>query len=70
MTTATCTKRPAVVGQSDEQKGGVAAAPGLTQQRSLRSEDILQGHKEVVIEHGGQQYRLRVTSAGKLILTK
>jgi hemin uptake protein HemP len=60
-----------VVGQSDEHNSSGSAGPGgLPPLRSLRSEDILQGYKEVVIEHGGQRYRLRVTSAGKLILTK
>lgn len=34
------------------------------------SNDILQGHAEVQIEHYGSLYRLRVTSLGKLILTK
>lgn len=34
------------------------------------SHDILQGHAEVQIEHFGSLYRLRVTSLGKLILTK
>lgn len=34
------------------------------------SNDILQGHGEVQIEHYGSLYRLRVTSLGKLILTK
>jgi hemin uptake protein HemP len=36
----------------------------------LRSEDLLQGRREVWIQHGDQIYRLRVTSAGKLYLTK
>jgi hemin uptake protein HemP len=36
----------------------------------LRSEDLLQGRKEVWIEHGTEMYRLRVTAAGKLYLTK
>jgi hemin uptake protein HemP len=26
--------------------------------------------RELVIEHGGDEYRLRITNAGKLILTK
>ncbi|MBC3880240.1 hemin uptake protein HemP [Undibacterium sp. LX40W] len=39
---------------------------------SLRhsSKDILQGFKEIEIEHQGSIYRLRCTSLGKLILTK
>ena len=41
-----------------------------TRPRILRSKDILDGHPEVWIEHGDEMYRLRVTAAGKLYLTK
>jgi hemin uptake protein HemP len=34
------------------------------------SNDILRGNPEVEIDHRGTLYRLRVTSLGKLILTK
>lgn len=34
------------------------------------SADLLQGCREAWIEHGDQLYRLRLTSAGKLYLTK
>ena len=33
-------------------------------------EEISRGSSEVVIEHDGQDYRLRVTRNGKLILNK
>ncbi len=36
----------------------------------LRSTDLFDGTNEVLIEHQSQLYRLRVTSLGKLILTK
>ncbi len=36
----------------------------------LRSSDLLSGAREAIIEHGQEQYRLRLTSNGKLILTK
>lgn len=39
-------------------------------QRILRSEELLQGHKEIVIRHGEECYRLRLTRSGKLILQK
>lgn len=35
-----------------------------------RSEDLLAGGQEACIEHAGAAYRLRLTSLGKLILTK
>jgi hemin uptake protein HemP len=31
---------------------------------------LLQGHREVIIEHGNEEYRLRLTRQGKLLLTK
>lgn len=37
---------------------------------SVRSDALLQGGRELVIQHGAEQYRLRQTSSGKLILTK
>ncbi len=38
--------------------------------RALRSEALFDGAHEVQIEHRGALYRLRLTSLGKLILTK
>jgi hemin uptake protein HemP len=36
----------------------------------LASETLFQGSRTVVIAHRGQEYRLHITRAGKLILTK
>lgn len=36
----------------------------------LSIEALLSTHKEVVIMHGAERYRLRITSNNKLILTK
>lgn len=36
----------------------------------IDSRQLLQGGKEIVITHGTEEYRLRLTGAGKLILTK
>lgn len=33
-------------------------------------EALLQGAQEMIIDHGGEEYRLRITSKGRLILTK
>lgn len=38
--------------------------------RVLRSDELLAGGAEVLILHGGDAYRLRLTSKDKLILTK
>jgi hemin uptake protein HemP len=32
--------------------------------------ELMQGQREVILEHRGQDYRLRITEAGKLILSK
>lgn len=37
---------------------------------ALHSNELLQGRQEVLIEHAGEIYRLRVTRNGKLILHK
>jgi hemin uptake protein HemP len=41
-------------------------APGQT----LTSAELMQGRREIVIEHQGENYRLQQTRNGKLILTK
>jgi hemin uptake protein HemP len=38
--------------------------------RIVTSEALLQGGREVIIRHGGDDYRLRLTRVGKLILNK
>ena len=38
--------------------------------RIIRTEELLAGDTEILIRHGCEVYRLRVTRAGKLILTK
>lgn len=35
-----------------------------------RTEDLFHEAREIWFEHGQDQYRLRITAAGKLILTK
>lgn len=47
-------------------------ANGETQNKKVRVlvSDILQGGREAILEHDGQDYRLRITANGKLILTK
>ena len=38
--------------------------------RSLSSEELMAGQRVIVIRHGRDEYKLQITSAGKLILTK
>lgn len=47
-----------------------STASNVSIEKSLRSDDLLQGHKAVGIEHNGALYRLQATKLGKLILTK
>lgn len=38
--------------------------------RRLKAAELFGGAREVVIEHANDEYRLRITHQGKLILTK
>ncbi|MCV2363242.1 hemin uptake protein HemP [Paucibacter sp. DJ1R-11] len=50
--------------------GPVANSSPLGKPTRLSSQVLLADRREVEIEHAGQIYRLRLTSLGKLILTK
>lgn len=43
---------------------------GRNPQRRFRTEELFAGTKEIIIEHQEADYRLRLTSKGKLILTR
>ena len=47
------------------QNSGVS--PGMP---CVRTEDLIGKDREIMIEHAGAYYRLRITRANKLILTK
>ena len=40
------------------------------QVRRVKVSELLAGEREAILEHDGQDYRLRITATGKLILTK
>jgi hemin uptake protein HemP len=44
-----------------------AQTPGAVR---ITTSQLFQGQRYVVIMHSGQEYRLQITKAGKLILTK
>lgn len=44
-------------------------APDALEPARICSEDLLGAHGELLIEHRGRAYRLRITQNGKLILT-
>ena len=55
---------PRPLNRKDVQTGPVAE-----QRRRVSSATLLGNVRELVIEHNGREYRLRVTSQGNLILT-
>jgi hemin uptake protein HemP len=50
----------------------IAVAPRMprTKPRRITTVELIGDARELVIEHAGEEYRLRITSNGKLILTK
>lgn len=46
-----------------------APLPGDDSHKRIASADLFGEAREVVIEHAGRLYRLRITQNGKLILT-
>jgi len=44
-------------------------AERMTPTRRIDVRELLGDRREVLIVHGGREYRLRLTSSGKLILT-
>jgi len=52
----------------DEPKNGRASASGA--KRRVEVSDLLGEAREIILLHNGSEYRLRVTSNDKLILTK
>ena len=46
------------------------AAADAASPRRLSLETLLAGRREVIIQHRGEDYRLRLTSNDKLLLTK
>lgn len=48
----------------------VQPSPGADQLRVMTSEALFAERREVRILHRGEEYRLRLTKTGKLILTK
>jgi hemin uptake protein HemP len=47
-----------------------AVAPSASPVRRISSQRLLAGERELVIQHLGSEYHLRLTRNGKLILTK
>ena len=50
--------------------GGGQSLPDEAAKEKYNSRDLFHGQQEILIEHAGHAYRLRITRQGKLILTK
>ncbi len=53
-----------------EEKNDPNRNAGRSRPPIKRSDQLFDGSKELIIDHHGQEYRLRITNLGKLILTK
>jgi len=40
------------------------------QRKRITTADLMQGAREIIVFHQGEEYLLRITKSGKLILTK
>lgn len=62
---------PDMISQQDpESTPPVERSPAGTRLKRIKVSELLRGEREVILEHDGQDYRLRITANGKLILTK
>ena len=55
--------------RGDARAHAAVAHAAVTPARRVASADLFAGSREIEIEHNGRHYRLRITQAGKLILT-
>jgi hemin uptake protein HemP len=53
-----------------EQPQEPAVRTSWSQRRRIRTIDLMQGEREIILLHDGEEYLLRITKTGKLILTK
>jgi hemin uptake protein HemP len=59
-----------VTGASSSDPTSPPAADNAATPRIVSSESLLAGRRELLIQHGAEQYRLRLTASNKLILVK
>jgi hemin uptake protein HemP len=56
--------------ERSEQPHEPATPTSWSQRRRIRTIDLMQGEREIILLHEGEEYVLRITKTGKLILTK
>ena len=57
-------------GRDDREEAPTPSARPAAGPRRLKVSELMAGEREAILEHGGQEYRLRITASGKLMLTK
>jgi hemin uptake protein HemP len=62
--------RVRMISRDDAGPTGPRRTPAAPKLPRLKVSDLLAGEREAILEHDGQEYRLRITNNGKLILTK
>jgi hemin uptake protein HemP len=62
--------RDVVIHCASKQPGTSETAIAPTKKPRIESDHLFQGHSEIVIVHQKEEYNLRITRNGKLILTK
>jgi hemin uptake protein HemP len=62
--------RVLIMSRDDAEQAMPKQMPVAPKLRRLKVSDLLAGEREVILEHDGQDYRLRITANDKLILTK
>jgi hemin uptake protein HemP len=50
--------------------GDAQAIPSRNGPRRIATKDLLGADREIILDHEGAEYHLRITSNGRLILTK
>jgi hemin uptake protein HemP len=56
--------------QAESRPAAPVPSVSALQRTRISTECLMGGRREIVLQHGREEYRLRITSNGKLILTK
>jgi len=56
--------------ERSEQSHEPTVQTSWSHRRRIKTIDLMQGEREIILLHEGEEYVLRITKTGKLILTK
>lgn len=59
-----------MIEKSTDLRNNGQSPPDVTPVKKYKSQELFHGKQEILIEHAGHAYRLRITRQDKLILTK